>query len=90
MAKKIADALEELKQRCTLTLAIDVTWGDDVLQKIVTRVVEAHGTIDILVSNAGYFHEGTVAFENTVLALRHQELDDWAELVPTTDFDDDA
>lgn len=31
-----------------------------------------------------------VAAQNAVLALRRQELDDWAELVSTTNFDDEA
>lgn len=49
-----ADKLEELKQRGALTIALDVTWTDEVVQKIVADAVSVFGTVDILVNNAGY------------------------------------
>ncbi|KAF1325838.1 Dehydrogenase, partial [Globisporangium splendens] len=49
-----ADKLDELKQRGAHTIALDVTWPDDAVQKVVADAIEHCGGIDILVNNAGY------------------------------------
>lgn len=58
-ARKVS-TMEDLKQLGALTLTLDVTSSDEILQKTVAQAVEVYGTIDILVNNAGYFLEGAV------------------------------
>lgn len=52
--------LQYLKQRGALTVALDVTDSDDVIQKTVAEAIGVFGRIDILVNNAGYLLEGAV------------------------------
>uniref|UniRef100_K3WB13 Uncharacterized protein n=1 Tax=Globisporangium ultimum (strain ATCC 200006 / CBS 805.95 / DAOM BR144) TaxID=431595 RepID=K3WB13_GLOUD len=48
------DKLDELRQHGAHTIALDVTWTDEAVQKVVADAIEHCGGIDILVNNAGY------------------------------------
>lgn len=52
--------LSELKELGALTLSLDITSSDDVIQKVVKDAIDAYGKIDYLVNNAGYILEAAV------------------------------
>ncbi|KFY18134.1 hypothetical protein V491_04851 [Pseudogymnoascus sp. VKM F-3775] len=52
-----AAKLSELKELGALTLSLDITSPDDVIQKVVKEAIDAYGTIDYLINNAGYILE---------------------------------
>lgn len=55
-----AAKLGELEKRGALVLSLDITAGDDEVNKVVAKVIDAFGSIDVLVNNAGYVLEGAV------------------------------
>lgn len=53
------DAIADLEQfRGVKTLQLDVTSSQDVLDAKITEALGIHGTIDVLVNNAGYVLSG--------------------------------
>ena len=55
-----ANRLGELKKAGALVLSLDITAGDAEANRAVTKAIEALGSIDILLNNAGYVLEGAV------------------------------
>ena len=55
-----ATKLSELEMMGALVLSLDITAGDEEVKKAVTKALDAFGSIDILINNAGYVLEGAV------------------------------
>lgn len=55
-----ATKLGELKKLGALVLSLEITAGDDEVNKAVTKAIDAFGSIDFLINNAGYVLEGAV------------------------------
>ncbi|CAM6089590.1 unnamed protein product [Calypogeia fissa] len=55
-----AAKLESLKAAGASTLALDITAGDEKVQKVIDEAVKMFGRIDILVNNAAYGLQGAV------------------------------
>ncbi|OBT44288.1 hypothetical protein VE00_05880 [Pseudogymnoascus sp. WSF 3629] len=55
-----ASKLSELKKLGALTLSLDITSPDDVIQKVAKDAIDAYGAIDYLINNAGYILEAAV------------------------------
>lgn len=55
-----ATKLGELEKAGALVLPLQITAGDKEIDKAVTKAIDAFGSIDILINNAGYVLEGAV------------------------------
>ncbi len=55
-----ATKLSELEMMGALVLSLDIAAGDEEVRKAVTKALEAFGSIDVLINNAGYVLEGAV------------------------------
>lgn len=55
-----AAKLQGLKAAGASTLALDITAGDAMVQKVVDEALKIEGRIDILVNNAAYILQGAV------------------------------
>ncbi len=55
-----ATKLGELEKLGALVLSLDITAGDEEIHRAVIKVIDAMGSIDILLNNAGYVLEGAV------------------------------
>ena len=55
-----ATRLGELEKLGALVLSLDITAGDEEVNRAVTKAIEALGSIDVLLNNAGYVLEGAV------------------------------
>ena len=55
-----ANKLGELEKAGALVLSLKIATGDDEVKKAVTKAIDAFGSIDILINNAGYVLEGAV------------------------------
>ena len=55
-----ATRLGELEKLGALVLSLDITAGDEEVKRAVTKAIEALGSIDVLLNNAGYVLEGAV------------------------------
>lgn len=55
-----ASKLDELKKLGALTLSLDITSPDDVIQKVAKEAIDTYGKIDYLINNAGYILEAAV------------------------------
>ena len=55
-----ATKLKELKDLGALTLSLEITSGDAEIKQVIAKAIEAYGSIDVLLNNAGYVLEGAV------------------------------
>ena len=55
-----AAKLSKLKDSGALTLSLDITASDDVIQKVAKEAIDTYGKIDYLINNAGYILEAAV------------------------------
>lgn len=55
-----ATKLGELEKLGVMILSLDITAGDEEVNKAVTKAIDAFGSIDVLINNAGYVLEGAV------------------------------
>lgn len=55
-----ATKLGELEKLGALVLSVDIAAGDEEVNKAVNKAIDAFGSIDVLVNNAGYVLGGAV------------------------------
>ena len=55
-----ATKIGELEDLGALVLSLDINAGDEEVNRAITKAIDALGSIDVLLNNAGYVLEGAV------------------------------